>query len=166
MSAKPPPAELIALFDSDPGKYKNNPLPDGYNPTRMLIHKLALAPQVPNPVVRPDVHEHDPMAVQDLYSALSGAELSSIGLEGWKAIRDTIESGDRAGVKRLANIALQKGWITQAKYDAIVAYVDAVVPDPEWTATVSRLNDLRANWPDQEKGIHRRYIHETVLGRV
>ena len=162
MSAKPPAAELVALFDSNPGRYKDTPEADGYNPTLKLIHKLAEAPQVPNP--EPQAQLPKPLSAQDLHDALSDAEKAAIDTVWFRAMEEAIEGNLRDRVKRLVNVAFKKGWISEQKATAMKGEVDATIPDPNWKATVDGLNDLRANWPGEEPGIHRKYVDQ-VLGR-
>lgn len=162
MSAKPPPAELIALFDADPGKYKDAPEPDGYNPTQRLIRKLSEAPLIPNPIDQPQLPK--PLSAQDLHDALTDAEKAAIDTVWFRAMEEAIGGNARETIKRLVNIALKKGWIGEQKAMAMVAEVDATISDPDWKPMVNGLNDLRANWPDEEPGIHFSYV-EGVLGR-
>jgi hypothetical protein len=162
MSAKPPPAELLALFDSNPGKYKDTPEPDGYNPTQKLVVRLHRPPQIPNPNAQQNVPK--PINADDLWSVLTEGEMASIGMEGLRLLQDALESGDRSRIKRLVGVALEKAWIGQSKHDAIVAEINAEIPDPDWTATVAGPNDREATWPQFASGVRAKYI-DSVLGR-
>jgi|GEM_PF-4611780 len=143
-----PRSEFLAYLDAHPKRYKDQPEPDGYNPTRLICARLVQRPKVPNP--KPAAKVPKPMDIDALYAALytalSDEEIAAIGVDGFGLIHDAIDAGDRLRVKRLVNVAGEGGWIPEAKRNAIIAQVDAEIDDPSYQSQIRDQSEFARQW--------------------
>lgn len=104
-----------------------------------IAQLLVRRPKVPNSQPAPKIRK--PMDPDVLFQTLTPEEIRALPVDTFEMIHAAIESQDHSRVKRLLNIALAKGWLSQAKYEIILTEVDALIDDPNHPAEV--LGDSR-----------------------
>ncbi len=164
MPKKPPRDALLALFNAEPDVYKNDPEADGYNSTQAIARALTADPQIDNPEPQgriPKPAAKRAAALEAMFDAVSKT-FNDVALA---QLGDALDAGNFAVVLRWAKIGLARGKINQAAYDAVVAEIDATVPDPAWKAKISGKCPLATHFKAvPSRGISLRYIGQ-ILGR-
>lgn len=139
------PANLKALFDANPGKYKTlNVLPDGYSPTGQLENLLVGSfGTVVNPTPAPKINK--PFTMDDILGALSAADQAKI-IPLLGALQPMIDVQNRAGIASLMRAAVAAALITQNELDAMKTAVAGKIDDPTWPANIPAPTDLFAQF--------------------
>jgi len=107
-----------------------------WTPTNAQIAATLNTANIANPTARLNVPK--PMTTAALLGLIVNANKAKVyGRAVLSDLRGDIRAGDRTGVKSWFGLALVAADITSAEYTALVAEVDAVVPDPSWPAQVS-----------------------------
>ena len=131
----PTPTELIAFFDANPARYKNNPLGDGYNPTDELNVELTKQEEIANPTPQGDVET--PLTIADAQALISVESLGRLSDSWWDNMRIYLsEEGSRADAVAIVNNAESRGNITPTEGTDLRNALLSTISDPNWPATV------------------------------
>lgn len=134
---------LKAFFDANPSKYKSA---GAYLPTDQLGFLLGAASAAANPVtVAPQIPK--PFTMTDLFGAVATASVGNVvKLAAALGIQADVDKQDRAALGNWAAALVAAGSITSADQTAIVALLNATIPDPAWTSTIPGPSDLQGQF--------------------
>ena len=155
--------DFIAFLDANPGKYKNTPEPDGYNPSATIAVDITTRPLIPNPVPQEDIYND--INVPGMQALMSVETLGRISDQWWASVSTAIinQTEERETIVAFIDNADSRGNITTP--DEVVAlkdYVTGVSPDPTWESQVLGPSDAMTEW--SLGGMSVDYIDE-ALGR-
>lgn len=151
---------FIVFLDTNSGKYKNNPEPDGYNSTINIVDIITIRPEIANPEPQGTVPK--PFTVQDTQALLSDESMGKLTDTWWASYTATLENENRENAKSYVINAEKRVDILPTESIAIQAELDSTILDPSWSATVPGDSDAMAEW--DLSGFSSDYVN-TALGR-
>ena len=159
----PTPPQFIAFLDANPTRYKNTPLPDGYNPTQDILNELSYRADIANPDPQGTVPK--PLTNGDLRALLSDDSAGRLSDTWWYNMQINLEGeeGSREDAVTQVEAAVDRNNITAAEGTLLIDEINSTIPDPDWPPTVQDDSDLMKEW--DLGGMNGDFVNNS-LGRV